>query len=165
MTRTSKWTRIVIGVVAVGTLSACGGGSDGDSSSSGGDANSSSSGADNTVITVADLPGVDDSCEKIINMIGALGQVMSGQIQSSDAQALVDDFVAAVPDEIRADADVVATAFSGYIEVLSKYDGNVAAAMADPEAMSALEQLSAAEMTASTDRLNAYLTEKCAWNG
>lgn len=165
MARTSKWTRIVIAVVAAGTLAACGGGSDGDSSSGGEGGDSSSSGGDITVATVVNLPGVGDSCEKIINMIGALGQVMSGQIQADAATAIVDDFVAAVPAEIRSEADVVATAFIGYIDVLSKYDGNVAAAMADPEAMSALEQLNAAEMQESTDRLNAYLNDQCAWGG
>ena len=162
MKKTSKIRRVVIGLVAASALAACGGGSDGDSS---GDEGSSSGGSDMTVITVADIAGVDDTCEKIINMIGALGQVMSGQIQADAATAIVDDFVAAVPEEIRSEADIVATAFIGYIDVLSKYGGNVAAAMADPEAMNALEQLNAAEMQESTDRLNAYLTEECAWAG
>ncbi|MCE2763798.1 MAG: hypothetical protein LW627_04720 [Ilumatobacteraceae bacterium] len=118
-----------------------------------------------SVVTMVDIPGVDDSCEKVVNMIGALGQVMAGQISTEDARAIVDDFVAAVPDEIRGDAEVLVAAFTGYIDVLAKYDGDVTTAMSDPEVMTALDKISAAETNASTDRISAYLTDKCGWAG
>lgn len=162
MKKTSKIRRVVIGLVAASALAACGGGSDGDSS---GDEGSSSGGSDMTVITVADIAGVDDSCEKLINMIGALGQVMGGQVSTDAAREIVDDFVAAVPDEIRADADVLVSAFTGYIDVLGKYGGDMATAMADPEVMSALEKIGSAETSASTEKVNAYLADKCGWVG
>ena len=162
MKTTSKIRRVVIGLVAASALVACGGGSDGDGSSDGG---SSSGGSDMSVITVADIAGVDDACEKLINMIGALGQVMGGQVSTDAARAIVDDFVAAVPDEIRADADVLVSAFTGYIDVLGKYGGDMAAAMADPEVMSALEKIGSAETSASTEKVNAYLADKCNWAG
>lgn len=163
MKKTSKIRRVVIGLVAASALVACGGGSDGDGSSDGG----SSSGGDSeiTVVTVVDIPGVDDACEKLINMIGALGQVMGGQVSTDAARAIVDDFVAAVPDEIRADADVLVSAFTGYIDVLGKYGGDMATAMADPEVMSALEKIGSAETSASTEKVNAYLADKCNWAG
>jgi hypothetical protein len=163
MKKASKIGRVLGGLVVAGLLAACGGG--GSDSGSSGENESSSGGGDVSIVTVADLPGVDDACEKVINMIGALGQVMSGQISTDAARAIVDDFVAAVPEEIRSDADVLVSAFTGYIDVLGEYGGDMAAAMADPEVMAALEKIGAAETNASTERINAYLTDKCGWAG
>ena len=163
MNKVSKIGRVLGALVVAGLLAACGGGGSDSGDSSEGE--SSSGGGDITVMTVADLPGVDDACEKIINMIGALGQVMGGQITTEAARAVVDDFVAAVPDEIRSDAEVLVSAFTGYIDVLGKYGGDMAAAMADPEVMAALEEIGAAETNASTERINSYLTDKCGWAG
>jgi hypothetical protein len=162
MKKASRIVRSVLGLAIVGILVACGGGSATDVVD---DVDQTSGAGEATVITVGDIPGANDACEKVVNMIGAMGQVMGGQISTEAARSIVDDFVAAVPQEIRADADVLVSAFTGYIDVLSKYDGDMAAAMADPEAITALERIGDAETSASTERINTYLADECGLAG
>ena len=163
MNTTSKIRRIVIGLVTTGALVACGGSSDRSGSSDGG----SSAGGDSevTIVTVADIPGVDDACEKVLNMIGASGQVIAGLVDPDTASSIISDFVSAVPDEIRSDAEVMADAFSAYVEVFAKYSGDLAAAATDPEAMAALEALDSPEVREANERVTQYLADECGFTG
>jgi hypothetical protein len=163
MNKNSKIGRTLIGVVAMAVLVACGGGSDGDGASDGG--SSSDGDSDATIVTVVDIPGVSDSCESMINMISATGQVIAGQLSSDAAKSTIADFVAAVPDEIRAEAEIMADAYLAYVEILGAYSGDFAAAGADPEAIAALEALNSADTNAAYEKVALYLQEECAWLG
>ena len=163
MKKNSKIGRALIGVFTVAVLAACGGGSDGDGASDGG--SSSGGDSDATIVTVADIPGVDDACEKVLNMIGASGQVIAGLVDPDTASSIISDFVSAVPDEIRSDAAVMAEAFSAYVEVFAKYSGDLAAAATDPEAMAALEALDSPEARDANERVTQYLVDKCGFAG
>ena len=163
MKKNSKIGRALIGVVAVAALAACGGGSDGDGASDGG--SSSDGDSDATIVTVVDIPGVGDSCESMINMISATGQVIAGQLSPDAAKSTIADFVAAVPDDIRAEAEIMADAYLAYVEVLGGYSGDFAAAAADPEAIAALESLNSADTTAAYEKIALYLEDECGWLG
>lgn len=109
--RTSITCTLVVGLLA---LAACGGSND--SSSDGAsdtaapaeqsptDTDDSDDATEAPVSTVGDVPGFSDECEAIVNFIGATGQILSGQIDAGRGHWLVDELLARVGHEIKADA-------------------------------------------------------------
>jgi hypothetical protein len=140
---------------------ACGGSGSPDSADEAG----SDGGGGGVVSTVGDVPGVSEACEDAVNLIGAVGQIMAGQIAAEDARATIDQFVENVPSELEADAAVFAEAYLAWVDVLATYDNDITAAYADPEAQAALERLSAVETSGAFERINAYVSEECDYLG
>lgn len=151
MTNMVRARHIAAILIVAGSLSACGGGSD----------SAEESTDEDTVITVADIPGIAAACENTLNMIGVTGQVLAGEVDPDAAAAVIDEFVASVPDDIRADATVMANAYTAYVEILAEYAGDMTAAISDPAVVTALDALDSPETTASIDRVNQFLVDEC----
>lgn len=173
-------------IIAALALGACGGGSDdpaADSQTDGDTAQQTDDGADTngdtdgdqpaggaeqgesddgdtTIITVDDVPGISDDCQAIANFIGATGQLLSGEVDPTEARAILDDFLAAVDDSIRADAEVMAGATGAFLDVIEEF-GGIEAAFSSPEGMQAIAATSTPEYIAATERITDYLAAEC----
>ena len=157
MTRTNRTLLTVFSTLALVVLAACGGGSSEETL----DANSAVPVATEVpVITIADLPGVSDACESILNFIGATGQILGGQIDAVTGRSIVNDFLAAVDDEIRADAGIMATAVTTLLDVIEQF-GDFAAAVADPIGLEALAAIETPDYNGASERLSDYLASEC----
>lgn len=159
MKMSSKFSRVLIGFVVAGALAACGGGSN--QGGSGAIGAPTVEGSEVPIITLGNVPGIDDACIKITNMIGVSGQVIGGQVEPSAAKQIIDQFVAAVPSEIRGEAQQMASAYGKFIDVLAQNGNNFAMAMSNPEALAAFEEINRLDLDGTFERINAYLEEKC----
>ena len=186
MTHTIRRTSIATLLALTLALGACGGGSDDTGDDTGGDsAEQSDTGSndgtgadtngdqpaggaeqgesddgDTTIITVDDVPGISDDCQAIANFIGATGQLLSGEVDPTEARAILDDFLASVDDSIRADAEVMAGATAAFLDVIEEF-GGIEAAFSSPEGMEAIAATSTPEYIAATERITDYLAAEC----
>ena len=88
----------------------------------------------------------------------AIGSSVAGvETDANVFQALVDT----VPDSLKADAKVLATAYTGYLNIIKKYNGDPAKAMADPEVQKALQALSTPDLNAAQDKITKYFDDQC----
>ena len=72
-----------------------------------------------------------------------------------------DALVKTVPDSLKADAQVLAKAYSGYLQIIAKYKGDPTKAMTDPEAQKALQALGTPEVNAAQDKITKYFDDQC----
>ncbi|MDO8363458.1 MAG: hypothetical protein Q7V88_11220 [Actinomycetota bacterium] len=111
--------------------------------------------------TIPVVPGVPAECTALINAMMGAGALAAGQGDLSQAQATFEALVAAVPEDLKDDAAVFSAAYSQMIQVLMKYEGNFATAMADPEAVAAMEAIGTPEVQAAADNISAYMDATC----
>ena len=141
-------------------LVSCGGGSD--SNSSGEDSpDTTMSDGDASVTTVADIPGISEGCQDVINLVGAAGQIMSGQVKADDAQNTLEKFKIAVPDELAEYAQTFVEAYGEWIQVLDEYSNDMTAVYSDPEAMAKLENLNSPEVEEAFNVIGDYVSDEC----
>lgn len=139
-------------------LTACGGGSDG---SSGLGSNGNEDDGGGVIQTVGNVPGVSGACESIINLIAATGQIVAGQVPADKARSTIDRFMKEAPDSIKADAEVFATTYLKWVEVLGKYGSDMAKAYEAPEVAAVLEEINSAEVSGAYDRIGEYVKKEC----
>ena len=160
MTRATISKAFVRGAAAAmlaATLFACGGGSDsGADSESGGNDDGGGSAQ-----TVGNIAGVSASCEATINLVAVTGQIVAGQIPADQARATIERFVKEAPSEIKADAEIFATTYLKWVEVLAKFGSDITKAYEDPEAAAVLDDLNNAEASGAFDRISEYVSKEC----
>lgn len=167
-------------LIALGmAATACGGG-DGEQAdtpaaasapSSGGQSSETASGETDSGDEPAATPlpgdmvtGMSDACEAGYNFFVVTAGVLSGQT-TQEVQSFFPAFVESVPDDLRDAAQVFGEAYVAMAVALGDYDGDVAAAAADPEVLALLEAIDSEEVTAAGDDLLAYFEAECAWAG
>ena len=177
MAHTIRRTSIATLLAATLALGACGGGSDDTSDDTGGDSAEQSGGDtggdepdgggeegttddDTTIVTTGDIPGVSAECEALVNFISAYGQLLSGQVEPAAGRAVIDDFVANVGEEVRAEAAVIAEYTVGLLDAIEDL-GGFEKVLASEEGMAALSALSSPEYDAANNRINEYFAAEC----
>ena len=188
MTHTIRRTTIAALLAVTLGLGACGGGSDdtgddtgddgseqtdsasdgdtgggGDTSGdqpAGGTEQGESDDGDTTIITTGDVPGVSAECEALVNFIGAFGQLLAGQVEPDVGRAILDDFVANVGEEVRAEAEIIA---ADTIELLDAIEesGGFENLLTTEEGQAVLAELYTPEYDAATQRVNDYFAAEC----
>lgn len=172
-----RWLMIALAVVAFGLVGAgCGGGDD-------------EAGSDTDTVTITDTTETDDTttdetttdetdtdvdtdfdfasedCQELVSASAALGQAFSGAGDDlSDESQQFQEFADNVPDEIRADVQVLADAFADYAEALSGLDLEAGEAPTPEQALQltqALSTIDQAEVTAASERVSAWTQENC----
>ena len=87
------------------------------------------SGGGDLPVTIPNVPGVNDECLALINAISAAGMAAAGQGDMAQAAAYMQGLVDAVPDELKADAQIFADAYAGWLAVLAQYNNDFTQAM------------------------------------
>jgi|GEM_PF-2996486 len=152
----------LICAAALGAITLAGCGSDDSTGSAGGDNAGTSGGGGGAELTLPDsIPGVSGDCRDLYNkFLGAMGSIGTGAPE--DLGEVFGALRDVVPEELKDDAEVLAEAMGKYGEVLSKYDNDLTKALADPEAMAALEELGTDEVNQASDAIGDYLDDTCA---
>jgi hypothetical protein len=168
---------MAVGLLALlapaGLLAACGG-SDGDSSplSSSADAADADETADtvgasdSTVINLDDITipagaGISEECAAVYQkFIVALGSASTGQ-DFEGLQAAIGSLNDVVPGDLQDDVETLSAAYGELAAVIDDFDGDFAAAMADPAAQERMNAIGTAEVTAAGDAISAYFTTAC----
>lgn len=153
-------------LVAIGAfgLVACGGSdeSSGEGSPAQTDAveTTSDGGSDGTVGTIGNLPGVSEECTDLYNKyIAALGSMGSGE--EADISGVFTALKDVLPSELQDDADIVASAWAKYEEVLAKYDGDITKAMSDGDASEVIQALSDEKVNEASNAIGDYFSDTC----
>jgi len=102
-------------------------------------------------------------CESAREVATAFDDIdLSDRARLEALPARLDDLAAQVPEDLAADAEVVAATFGQLVDVLATHDFDLAAIQADPEAQRELGALSDPALVASTERLGQWIDESCA---
>jgi hypothetical protein len=88
----------------------------------------------------------------------AVGAAASGQGGDGNVFAGLE---AVVPDSLKADAKVLAAAYTKYMDIFKKYNGDVAKAMSDPAVQEALKGIGSPEVQASQKKISDYFDGQC----
>ena len=169
-----RWLSILVLAVA---LVAAGCGGDDDSSSASDDttieetltedtATDEETTTEDTADETTDLAGVleDEDCLALASAGSAFAQAFSGTGTPEDAEAF-QELADSVPDEIKADVQVLAEAFATYSEELQDIGleaGATPTAEQLQQLQAALASIDQAEVTAASERLGTWAEENCA---
>ena len=107
------------------------------------------------------IPGVKPECQAIYQAMAGAAQAMSGASDAEQATAMFAALVDAVPAELKDDAKTFSDAYSAYLNILLKYQGDPTKAMADPTVIAALSNLSSEEVQTASDNLSNYMNVSC----
>jgi uncharacterized protein (DUF885 family) len=112
-----------------------------------------------------DLSGVleDEDCRALASAGSAFAQAFTGTSSAEDAEAF-QELADSVPDEIKADVQVLAEAFATYSEELQDIGleaGGTPTAEQLQQLQAALASIDQAEVTAASERLGAWAQENC----
>jgi hypothetical protein len=110
--------------------------------------------------TIGNVPGLSEECTDFYNKyIAAMGAIGTGTANGvSNMFTAMKDIL---PDELKADADIVAAAWVKYEAVLAKYDNDMTKALADPDAMAALEAIGDDEVNEASNAIGDYFSDTC----
>jgi hypothetical protein len=168
-----RWLSILVLAVA---LVAAGCGGDDDSSSASDDTTieetlteetttDEETTTEETTDETTDLSGVleDEDCLALASAGSAFAQAFSGTGTSEDAEAF-QELADSVPDEIKADVQVLAEAFATYSEELQDIGleaGATPTAEQLQQLQAALASIDQTEVTAASERLGTWAEENC----
>ena len=112
-----------------------------------------------------DLSGVleDEDCRALASAGSAFAQAFTGTSSAEDAEAF-QELADSVPDEIKADVQVLAEAFATYSEELQDIGleaGGTPTAEQLQQLQAALASIDQAEVTAASERLGTWAQENC----
>ncbi len=111
----------------------------------------------------------DEDCQSLVAAYAGVSQAFaaaaSGSSEDLTEQAeAFEQFADDVPEEIRADVQTLATAYAQYIEILQDVDltpGELPTAEQAQQLQDALQDVGGEDVTAASERLNAWTTENC----
>ncbi|MGH3065719.1 MAG: hypothetical protein ACRDOF_05380 [Gaiellaceae bacterium] len=170
-----RWLSVIVMVVALTVAGVgCGGGDE----SASGDTTATETTTEETTTeettteettTEPDLSGVlaDEDCQKLLGVGAAFAQAISGATDEEAAAAfqnLADD----VPDEIKADVQVLADWFTEYaakVKDIGIEAGQTPTADQVQQLVAALSTTNQEEVTAASERLGVWANENCAGVG
>ncbi len=110
--------------------------------------------------TIGNIPGISEECTEFYNKyIAAMGSIGSGS--ENGVSDMFSNMKDVLPEELKDDAEIVAAAWVKYEAVLSKYDNDMTKAMADPEAMAALESLGEDKVNEASNAIGDYFSDTC----
>lgn len=115
-------------------------------------------------LTDLSLPeGLSGECMAYAQAVAvAFGGLTTGAPVDSDQVAeSFDTLEGMVPDDLKDDIQVIAGVWGEFAAMLADFDGDLAKAMADPDVMAAMQQMSTPEVTAASDAISAYFEEVC----
>jgi hypothetical protein len=118
--------------------------------------------------TDADFNFADEDCRSLVAAFVAVGSAFSAAAGGSDelaeqAEAFA-QFADDVPEEIRADVETLAAAYSQYVEVVQDagiQPGQIPTADQAQQLQAALESVGTADVSAASTRLSAWTNENC----
>jgi len=118
--------------------------------------------------TDADFNFADEDCRSLVAAFVAVGSAFSAAAGGSDglaeqAEAFA-QFADDVPEEIRADVETLAAAYSQYVEVVQDAGiepGQIPTAEQAQQLSDALESVGTADVSAASTRLSAWTNENC----
>ncbi len=123
---------------------------------------------DGSTDTDADFNFADEDCRSLVAAFVAVGSALSsGGAGSDDLAEQTEAFAALaddVPEDIRADVETLAAAYGQYAEVIQDAGiepGEIPTAEQAQELAAALESVGTADVSAASERLNAWTTENC----
>jgi hypothetical protein len=174
-----RWLSILVLALAL-VAAGCGGGDDESSASGDTTVEETTTTTDTTDETTTDdtttddgtgtdFDFADDDCQALVAAYVAVSQAFAaaaggtGEDLSEQADAFA-EFADEVPDEIRADVQTIATAYGQYIDALQSAGiepGEIPTAEQAQELQDALQDVGSADVTAASERLNAWTTENC----
>ena len=118
--------------------------------------------------TDADFNFADEDCRSLVAAFVAVGSAFSAAAGGSDELADQAEAFAAfaddVPEEIRADVETLAAAYTQYIEVVQDagiQPGQIPTAEQAQQLSDALESVGTADVCAASERLSAWTNENC----
>lgn len=106
-------------------------------------------------------------CAELLSAQAALVQAFaaSGEVdEAADVGTFFESFAENAPEEVRSDFAVIAKAYSEYIEAIADIDvdpGGVPSADAAQAIQEALAAFSVPEVTAASERINAWVASSC----
>lgn len=173
---------LAVGLMALlapaGLLAACGGSDDASSSVAstadtadvGGTADtvvgSDSTAIDLDAITIPDISiptgaGISEECAVVYQkFLAALGSASTGQDFEGLTNA-ISSLDAVVPDDLTDDVQILSQAYGELAEVIADFDGDFAAAMADPATQQRMTAIGTPEVSAAGDAISAYFDQAC----
>jgi uncharacterized protein (DUF885 family) len=111
----------------------------------------------------------DEDCQSLVAAYAGVSQAFaaaaggSSEDLSEQAEAF-EQYADDVPEEIQADVQTLATAYGQYIEILQDVDlspGELPTAEQAQQLQAALQDVGGEDVTAASERLNAWTTENC----
>jgi hypothetical protein len=116
----------------------------------------------------ADFNFADEDCRSLVAAFVGVGAAFSAAAGGSDDLAEQAEAFAGyaddVPEEIRADVETLAAAYSQYVEVLQDAGiepGQIPTAEQAQQLSDALESVGTADVSAASERLSAWTNENC----
>ncbi len=106
------------------------------------------------------VPGDTASCMAVINAMSAAAAAVSGQGDAAEFQAMIDGLQAAVPDDLKDDAQIFGQAYAEFLAVMAAHQGD-ANPMADPDVMAALQAIGTPEVEAAANNISEYMDATC----
>jgi hypothetical protein len=169
-----RWLALVVVALAL-VVAGCGGGDDSSSASDETTIEETTTSTDESTTTEStteettdgdtDISGIlgDEDCLALASVGASIAQAFSGAVDSGD-QADLDELASKVPDEIKADVTTLAQALATYSEKLEDIGieaGATPTAAQLQELQAAITSLDQQELTAASQRLEAWSTENC----
>jgi hypothetical protein len=126
-----------------------------------GDVDPGDLGGDDPVVSIGNIPGVSGECEDLYSAYLTLFSVIGTPGASSDElQPRIDALQSQLPDDLRDDAEVLATALQDYLTVLDEA-GSDADVASNPEVLAALQALGTPEVAAASTNIGQYFEQTC----
>ena len=170
-----RWLSIL--VIALALVAAGCGGSDDDSSASDDttleetltdETTEETTTDDGSTDTDSEFNFADEDCQSLVAAFVAVGSALaSGGSGSDDLSEQTEAFAELaddVPEDIRADVETLAAAYGQYAQVVQDAGiepGEIPTAEQAQELAAALESVGTADVSAASERLNAWTTENC----
>lgn len=111
--------------------------------------------------TLPNVPGVSKECMEFANAMSAAAIAFSGQGDTAQAKAALQALQNAVPDDLKDDAATFANAYSTFLDIMAKYNGDYQKAMTDPQAAAALQALDSDAVKQAADNITNYVDSVC----
>ena len=163
-----RWLSILVLAVAL-VAAGCGGGDD-DSSASDTttvEETTTDTTTDETTTedgtTTGDFDFADEDCQALLGVGATIAAAFSGASGDADTEEL-QELASKVPDEIRADVETLAAAFSEYAEKLQDVGieaGATPTAAQVQELQAAIATLDQEELNAASQRIEAWAQQNC----
>lgn len=148
-----------IAATALVGLAACSSDSKKTDSPSATDSNSGTgSGSDNGSNSGA--TGSQTECMALIQAMGSAAAAVGGQGDAAEWEAMATAMVAAVPDDLKGDAEIFGQAYGEFLAVIAQHEGEDNP-MASADVMAALQELGTPEVQAASDAIGEYMDTNC----
>ena len=120
---------------------------------------STGGGTGNTTAGGGGTPSAE--CQKVYAQFAAAMAGASTGNSAQDAKTMFTNLEKVVPDNLKAAAKTIATAYGKYFDLLAKYNGDTAKAMQDPEVVKELQAVASPDVAAASQQISDYFSSQC----